>query len=452
MMGKDFFYLGWYLLLCVPIIIVYINYSSKAKREWGSLLGQAKPEVMPEEDKREYIRLESAFPVEFQKMETERESDVRQGFTKNLSRNGLCLEALTLHDKKLEDLVPNETKLRLIINIPPEVQPTVASATIRWIRKSEDLTIDRYAIGVSYDDIAEPDLEKILKYALWLRRRPDILAVMLVIISMLIAVLFSSAVIFKREKHRLQTGLQSMQEKVQKLEGETAAIRREKEEAAEELKSISAEYVALWDRLKDSEKEREYQQKRFALEKKKPEFLEAEPKAEEEKSLLTAEETAGEEAVVPEEDISEEPVVELRETVEKIEEDEIMVEPNITRKMIEKERDLYNAFRDYILKEEIQLLDRYCSEHRTSIYHAAGLFSLAELRYKAGYIKEMTKKAYRDVIMLYPRSKYASYASHRLDQIERNLPYTTYSLRYFYLEYNLPPLFDYRELEPYKSR
>ena len=63
----------------------------------------------------------------------------------------------------------------------------------------------------------------------------------------------------------------------------------------------------------------------------------------------------------------------------------------------------------------------------------------------------MTIKAYRDVIKLYSRSKYASYASHRLDQIKRNLPYRTYSLRYYSVEYNLPALYDYRELEPYKE-
>ena len=46
---------------------------------------------------------------------------------------------------------------------------------------------------------------------------------------------------------------------------------------------------------------------------------------------------------------------------------EIVVEPNITRKMVNSEKDVYRTLRDYILAEEIQLLDRYCSTHKTSI-------------------------------------------------------------------------------------
>lgn len=117
MIRKEFLYLGWYFLLCIPIIIVYIRFSAKAKREWLILIGQIKSEAT-EAEKREYIRLDSTFPIEFQKVEGDQEFEIHQGYTKDISKNGMCISGVTVRGRKLEDLVPDQTKLRLIINIP----------------------------------------------------------------------------------------------------------------------------------------------------------------------------------------------------------------------------------------------------------------------------------------------------------------------------------------------
>jgi hypothetical protein len=159
-------------------------------------------------------------------------------------------------------------------------------------------------------------------------------------------------------------------------------------------------------------------------------------------------------AIEPEEEtaegsLEEEPVVEVRQVTPP--EDVIVVEPNITAGMIEAEKDVYNAFRNYILNEEIYSLDRYASGHRSSVYHAAALFALAEMHYRRGTMKEMTIKAYEDIIRAYPLSKYASYASHRIEQLERDLPYAARDLRFYTIRFDLPPITDYRELEPYKK-
>ncbi len=442
MIRKEFLYLGWYFLLCIPIIIVYIRFSAKAKREWLILIGQIKSEAT-EAEKREYIRLDSTFPIEFQKVEGDQEFEIHQGYTKDISKNGMCISGVTVRGRKLEDLVPDQTKLRLIINIPLESHAIIALATVRWIRKTEDIAVDRYSIGVSYDDIAEPDLSRIIKYALGFRRKPNILAVMTVIVVMVIAAFFSTIIIFRDVRSHLEARLEAVGEDRTRLAKEVEVLEGEKEDLIDELEMISQKYTALWERLREMEKKRYY--KKTEVVKKEPEKAEEVVEEEKEEEVISEPEEVKEWV----EDILEEPVVELRKPV--LPEDEIAFEPNITKKMIESEKGVYKTFRDYILKEEIQLLDRYCSAHRTSIYHASGLFALAELRYKTRHIKEMTIKAYRDVIRLYPKSKHASYASHRLDQITRNLPYEAYSLKYYSVEYNLPPLYDYRELEPYKE-
>jgi len=118
--------------------------------------------------------------------------------------------------------------------------------------------------------------------------------------------------------------------------------------------------------------------------------------------------------------------------------------------MLEEETHTYSKFRDYILGENIQLLDRYCYQHKSSIYHAASIFALAELRYKHRQGWELVENAYEEVIKRYPMSKYATYASYRIDQIKKRLPYEVYTLKYFYTVYSPPPLLDYRDIEPYR--
>lgn len=452
MIKKEFLYLGWYLLLCIPVIIFYVRYSSKSKREWLTLIGQIKPRATAAttgEEKRKYIRLESTFPVEFQKIdESEKDIPVHQGFTKDISREGMAIEAVVAHGRRISDFIPDRTRLRLFVNIPEDAQTTVTQVTVRWVRKTEGVNIDRYSIGVSYDDIKEPDLVRIVKYALWFRRRPDFFAITVVAIAMLMAALLVTIMVFRGTTSQLERRLANLDEERTRLAAETEVIQREKEELEKDLEATSRQYTTLWESFQRGGGERVRTKSRLAEEKAAEPIL---PELPEEKPIAEDEETFEAEIAEPEEVAEEdlEPVVEMRKAASA--EDEIVVKPNITRKMIDSEKDAYKAFRDYILDEEIQLLDRYCSDHKTSIYHVAGLFALAELRYKNRHIKEMTIKAYRDVIRIYSRSKYASYASHRLDQLDKNLPYTAYTLKYFYIEYNLPPLYDYRELEPYKK-
>ncbi|MEE8360394.1 MAG: PilZ domain-containing protein [Candidatus Omnitrophota bacterium] len=460
MIKKEFLYLGWYFLLCIPVIILYVNFSIKAKREWLSLIGRIRPQEISDEQKREYIRLESAFPVEFQNLAPSEngEPQIYQGFTRDVSKNGLCVETFTVRGKKMEGLTPNETKLRLIINIPSESESTVAQGTIRWINKTEDMTVDRYTMGISFDDIAKPDLENIMKHVLWFRRKPNILGIVVALVFMLLATFFSMIIVLKEEKSDLEKKVRMAREGKATLTSVNEEFKRERDEYQRRIDELSQERTVLMTRLRSAESRisatavsaARAQAERAKVQIKEDE-IEEEPESvlmeeAEEVFLLGPEE---EEAALEESEEFLEPVVELRSP--SVDPGEELVAPNVTRSMVESEQDIYRTLRNYILTDETHLLDRYCSTHKRSIYHAASLFALAEMRYKNGSMKEMTLNAYRDVIKLYSRSKYASYASHRIEQVDRNLPYGMRTLKYYAQNYNLPPLFDYRELEPYKK-
>lgn len=454
-------HLWWYILLAVPIILIYVRFSAKSKREWQALSGETKMKVAPGEQDREYMRLESAFPVEFQKAEADSggQINILQGLTKDLSRTGMQIETVAAKGSRLDDNMPNGTKLKLVINIPSETHATIAFATVRWIRKTEDITVDRYSLGVSYDDIAKPDLDKIIRYGLRFRRKADIFS-LVIVIALLLTVAFVSAIFFfGNVRTDLERRATVAEEERHRLAGQTAEIKKEKEEIEENLENVTQKYRALQKTLKEIERERVIQKRRLAAEEEKIRALKAASASEEKDLVLSDRDIVTESGEGSSEeggyetgdayDSADEPVVEVRQDTAP--EDEILFEPNITRGMVEKEKSILKSFRDYVLREDIGKLNRYCSDHKSSIYHAGGLFAVAELSYKAKRAKEDTTEAYEEVIALYSGSKYASYASHRLDQLETNLQYGVYTLKHFYNEYNLPPLFDYRELEPYKE-
>ncbi|NQT06092.1 MAG: PilZ domain-containing protein [Candidatus Omnitrophica bacterium] len=456
MMRREFIYLGWYLLLCIPIIILYIRFSLRSRRERLTLTGDLGPEPTSEEEKREYIRIDSVFPIEFQKIveSGEAEAPFRQGVTRDLSKDGMRIETVTVRGRDLAELSPDKTKLRMVINLPHDTHAVIATATVKWMHKVEESAVDRHIIGISYEDMAESDMERIIKYALWLRRKPDMFALVVVALIVAVAAFFSTILFFKGAKEEFANEIRFRESEKQRLVENIGIIENEKAEAVGRLESITTRYANLRERVKAlDEKNRQAglaQEEKAAASitsmEEKPQVIEEE--IEEEIREEVGEDLASEE-VTGIKEIESEPIVMLRKT--DLTEEDAESGLKITRDMIASEANVYKAFRNYILEEEIQRLDRYSSTHRTSIYHAASLFALGELRYKKRHIKEMIIKVYRDVIKLYPRSKYASYASHRLDQIERNLPYNAYSLRYYSLEYNLPTMYDYRELEPYKE-
>jgi len=436
-------YLIVYMVIAIPVLVLYLWLSRRARKEWLLLMGQVKPTESYGWDRRKYVRLNTVFPVELQHMDSQKATHLYEGFTRDISKRGICVEVKELHGKPLENIVPDSTKLKLLINMPLYAEPTEASGVVKWIQKLEGVPMDKYAIGISYENIREEDASRIVKYALWLYRRPAFIASVIVLLIMITTILFTSASNLRIAKRRLQeeveTGYKekrSLMDRVKKVEHEKGELSSDLERAIEKQKILSAPAVFVKEKKPDVIKTEEPYEVESSFEWESEEYEEEFP----EEQLLEEEEFFEELSPVLEEEL----LIDEDE-VEEIEEEEF----GITKEMIEDEVEIYKKFRDYILKGDIQLLDRYCYQHRSSIYHAAGLFALAELRYENRHDWKSIENSYQEVIKRYPQSKYATYSSHRLKQIERRLAYSTYSLRYFYILYNLPPLFDYREIEPH---
>ncbi len=128
-------------------------------------------------ERRRYIRLDAAFPVECQLIDEKNEpkSPILQGFTRNIGKGGMCIEIKSEKGKVPFELEPNKTKFKLIINIPSSVLATDSYATLRWSKKISEYVLDTYLFGVEYDEIESDNQKMIERHVLWAHRKPKII-------------------------------------------------------------------------------------------------------------------------------------------------------------------------------------------------------------------------------------------------------------------------------------
>ena len=128
-------------------------------------------------ERRRYVRLKTIFPVEFQFIDADKNptSYIFQGFTRNVGKGGMCIEARTQKGRDIFKFVPGGTKLKLLINIPSNMLAIRSYATVRWVDKDSESALDTYRFGVEYDEIESDDQKMIEQHVSWLHRRPRVL-------------------------------------------------------------------------------------------------------------------------------------------------------------------------------------------------------------------------------------------------------------------------------------
>lgn len=129
------------------------------------------------QNRRNYIRLDAIFPIEFQLIDNKKEptSPILQGFTRNIGKGGMCIEVKSEKGKIPFEIVPKQTKLKLTINIPSSALATDSYATVRWSKKISEYILDTYIFGIEYDEIEADNQKMIERHVLWLHRRPKVI-------------------------------------------------------------------------------------------------------------------------------------------------------------------------------------------------------------------------------------------------------------------------------------
>src|SRR3989338_3755419 len=91
------------------------------------------------QDNRRYVRMNTVFPVEFTIAGNSGAGPARllQGFTRNVSEAGMCIEFNSFGKETEKKLTVEGTSLELTINPEFSREPIRACARVIWTRKQE---------------------------------------------------------------------------------------------------------------------------------------------------------------------------------------------------------------------------------------------------------------------------------------------------------------------------
>lgn len=137
-------------------------------------------------ERRRYVRLETVFPVEFQVFSKETGTAItglKQGFTRNVSEGGMCLEVNELENGFAAQIQQSDSELGVFINLPHRKEPIQARAQVRWSKKVKEGFPNKYLFGIEYVHIQDNTRKQIIGYARRLRRRPKIIVTSIVLLT-----------------------------------------------------------------------------------------------------------------------------------------------------------------------------------------------------------------------------------------------------------------------------
>jgi len=215
--------------------------------------------------------LKAVFPVEFQFLDPESGgsvSDIKQAFTKDIGKGGICLEVNNVEEGFEEILRQKKLRLDLRLHVPAAHKETKAIATIAWHKKIKTGYPNKYLIGLSFLQIDPKESDRIFSHARIMSLTPKVTLILILFLIAGLGYFFISDFMLKRENKRL------VQESVQ-LSGK-------KSELEKDILGFDGEYKKVAKRLLENEEAvEEYEEKIKELNilsmelKKKDELLES---------------------------------------------------------------------------------------------------------------------------------------------------------------------------------
>jgi len=244
-------------------------------------------------ERRKYIRLNSCFPVEFSFYFSEGTILIKeyQGFTRDISEGGMCLDAKNLSDEDSELVSRKWPRLSLTIDIPVLGHLVKTKVKVMWVKKDDsDNERNNYFIGVSYLDINPKDKRKIINYARRLKYLPRLAVALLFLMFLGIAVLSFYHIQARKDNKVLVDQLVSVSEVKSDLEKRLNELKTRKEMLESKLVKSAESAVGLKQRIADIEKRLTDEKKR--LEQKLESALDQQRDLEKKMADLSADEIA----------------------------------------------------------------------------------------------------------------------------------------------------------------
>ncbi|MBU0633960.1 MAG: PilZ domain-containing protein, partial [Candidatus Omnitrophica bacterium] len=199
------------------------------------------------EEKRKYIRLNTVFPIELKVIDLASNplSDLLQGFTCDVSFEGICVEINNFKDEYINLLKDNKGRITLFINIPLRRKPVKAVAHLVWCKKSASPYPASYMIGMAYEAIDREEQKRIITYAKRTRVYPRLIAGFFVLLLVSLGYLAVKNVELVRNNRALTQNLSRLSEEQFAIKRGLDRIEAEKLIVAKLLKNGARESERL---------------------------------------------------------------------------------------------------------------------------------------------------------------------------------------------------------------
>ena len=206
------------------------------------------------EERRKYLRLDSAFPVEFRLLTLDGQgifSGWLQGFTSNIGDGGICLSVNNLDPELAKLLREGQSKLSIAMELPVSKSPIKATAKVSWIKEILGEP-NKTLIGLNYERIIPGENRRIMRYAHF---KKSFLPVIISITLLLVAALSVNSFI----SLKLIKGNKSLVNQLIKIAQDSSIAKQKIKEINKEREDLLLKIQALQERIRSSEEERSSQ-------------------------------------------------------------------------------------------------------------------------------------------------------------------------------------------------
>lgn len=190
-------------------------------------------------ERRQYIRLNVVFPVEFQFIDRETSgsiSEIKQGFTRNIGKGGICLEVNNIEEGFEQLLKEERLRLDLRLHIPLSSAETKAIAKVAWYQKLKSGYPNKYLIGLSFLQIVPKDRDRIYFYARKIVLIPKLIAILVLFLASGLVYFYLTDIKLKIENKKMIQELVQLSTKKSELEEKVLSF--DKEEKATEYRIV----------------------------------------------------------------------------------------------------------------------------------------------------------------------------------------------------------------------
>lgn len=198
-------------------------------------------------EKRKYIRLNKVFPVELQVQNSENETldDLIQGFTRDVSLEGLCVQVNDFSNENIKALRERKGKVVVFLNFPLKRFPIKAVANVAWVKKVAKPYPESCLLGLHYEVIDPKEQKRIISFVKYCNAVPRIAGLLILLLLVVCSALALKNLQLIHDNTKLIYNISKFSREQSDINQELDMIKTEKQDLIMMMKKSAAQVILL---------------------------------------------------------------------------------------------------------------------------------------------------------------------------------------------------------------